>query len=211
MAVPFLTVAIGASAAVPTVNLLAGGLNIVMLNHERHAARWRDALRLFIPAAIVIPFVAFGVRRLSSDALSIITGVMILAGTVVLAKGLRAPRLAGRRGAAIAGSLSGAANVSAGVGGPIAAMYAINADWPAAAYRPTLQAYFLGINIVSVASRGLPSLHHPALFVAMVASGVVGWLVGRRVATRVDHQFVRNLTLAVAAIGGTVAILRGLL
>jgi uncharacterized membrane protein YfcA len=210
IAVPFVTVAIGAAAAVPTVNLLAGGLNIVMLNHERRDVRWRDALNLFIPAAIVIPFVAIAIRHLSGDALSIIAGVMIVASCAILASGLRAPSLAGRRGAVVAGALSGAGNVATGVGGPFAAMYAINADWPAKAYRPTMQAYFLGINIVSVTSRGLPSADRPGLLTAMVVSGGVGWAIGRRVAASVDHELVRNLTLVVATAGGIVAIVRGI-
>ena len=209
VAVPFLTVAIGANAAVPTINVFAAGLNIVMLVHERGHARWREAVTLFIPAAIAIPFVAIGIRHLSTDALSVITGALIVAAAAVLARGIRAPRLAGRRGAVIAGSVSGAMNVAAGVGGPTAAMYAINADWPASAYRPTLQAYFLGINIVSALSRGLPGFDHPALLAAMVPAAIVGWLAGRRVATRVDHALVRNLTLAVAAAGGAVAVVRG--
>jgi uncharacterized membrane protein YfcA len=209
VAVPFVSIATGPAAAVPTMNLIAGGLNLIMLISEREHARWRDALRLFIPAAIVIPFVGLAIKRLPTDALSIINGVAIIAATALLATGARAHSLKGRRGAVLAGATSGAMNVATSVGGPPVAMYAINAEWPAKNYRPTLQAYFLGINIVSFAVRGVPHLHHSGLLFEMAAATLVGWLVGRHFARQVDDVFVRKLLLTTAAAGGIVAIVRG--
>ncbi len=192
------------------MNLIAGGLNLIMLVSEREHARWRDALRLFIPAAIVIPIVGYLIKRLPTDTLSIINGTAILAATALLATGARAHSLKGRRGAVLAGAASGAMNVATSVGGPPVAMYAINAEWPAKNYRPTLQAYFLAINIISFAVRGVPRLHHPALLLEMAVATVGGWLIGRHYARRVDDAVVRKLLLATAAIGGIVAILRGI-
>lgn len=209
MAVPFVSFATGPAAAVPTINLVAASLNIAMLLDERHGVRWRDALRLFIPAAIVIPVVGLLVNRLPTNALSIINGVTILGGTALLATGARAHSLKGKRGAVLAGAASGALNVATSVGGPPAAMYAINADWPAASYRPTLQAYFLGINLVSFAVRGVPQLERPGLLLQMLVATALGWLIGQRVAKRVDDRFVRNLLLLIAAVGGVVALVRG--
>ncbi len=209
VAVPFVSIAVGPAAAVPTINLLAAGLNIVMLAAERHATRWADVVRLFIPAAIVIPIVGYLVKRLNTDALSVINGIAILAATVLLATGVRAPSLRGKRGAVLAGATSGAMNVATSVGGPPVAMYAINAEWPAVNYRPTVQAYFFGINVVSFAVRGLPHADHPALLPALGVAMLIGWVVGSRIAKRIDDHVVRNLLLVTAAIGGSVAILRG--
>jgi uncharacterized membrane protein YfcA len=209
VSLPFVSLAVGPAAAVPTMNLLAAGLNVVMLTHERRHANWRAALRLFVPAALVIPIVGVLVKRLDTDALSIINGVAILAGTALLATGWRAPSLRGRRGAVLAGATSGAMNVATSVGGPPIAMYAINADWPAASYRPTVQAYFFAINVVSFAVRGVPHVKHASLFPAFAIAMLVGWIGGMRVARRIDDHLVRNLLLLVAAIGGTVAVLRG--
>ncbi|HVV36648.1 MAG TPA: sulfite exporter TauE/SafE family protein [Acidimicrobiales bacterium] len=211
VAVPFVSLAVGPAAAVPTMNLLAGGLNIVMLLHERQHVDWRAALRLFVPAAIVIPIVGVLIKRLNTDALSVINGVAILGATALLATGWRAPRLRGRRGAALAGATSGAMNVATSVGGPPIAMYAVNAEWPAQMYRPTVQAYFLAINILSFAVRGLPHVKHASLFPALALVTALGWASGSRVARRVDDHVVRNALLVVAAIGGAVAVLRGLI
>ncbi len=210
VAVPFVSIATGPAAAVPTVNLVAGGLNLIMLVSEHEHARWREVLRLFIPAAIVIPVVGYGVDKLPTDALSIINGAFILAATALLATGARAHSLKGRRGAVLAGAISGAGNVATSVGGPPVAMYAINAGWPAKTFRPTLQAYFLGINIVSFAVRGVPRLHHPSLLLELAAAALAGWLVGRCYARRVDDKVVRKMLLVTAAAGGIVAIIRGI-
>lgn len=209
VAVPFVTLAVGPAAAVPTINLLAGGLNFVMLMHERDHADWRNALRLLVPATIAIPFAAYGVRRLDVDALSVLNGASILIFTGLLATGLRSQRLRGRRGAVIAGALSGATNVATGVGGPVVAMYAVNAEWEPRTFRPTMQAFFLGINIVSLAARGWPDLEVTTVS-GMAIATVLGWLVGSRIARRVDDTTVRNAMLITAAVGGAVALVRGL-
>ena len=206
---PFVSIAVGPDAAVPTINLVAAVLNLIMLLSEREHAMWRDALRLFIPAAIVIPVVGYWIERLPTDTLSIINGVSILAAIALLATGARAHSLKGRRGAMLAGAISGGMNVATSVGGPPVAMYAVNAEWPAKNYRPTLQAYFLAINIVSFAVRGVPRLDHPLLLAGLVAATLLGWALGRRYAKRVDDTFVRNLLFLSAAVGGVVAILRG--
>jgi uncharacterized membrane protein YfcA len=211
VAVPFVSIAVGPAAAVPTMNLLAGGLNLVMLIHERRHADWRRALQLFIPAAVAIPIVGILIKRLDADALSIINGVAILAATALLATGWRAASLRGRRGAVLAGAVSGGMNVATSVGGPPVAMYAINAEWPTASYRPTVQAYFLAINLMSFAVRGLPHVKQASLFPAFAVAMLIGWIGGVRIARRVDDHVVRNLLLAIAAAGGAVALMRGIL
>jgi uncharacterized membrane protein YfcA len=208
--VPFISIAVGPAAAVPTINLLAGGLNAVMLYAERDQTRWRDVALLLVPAAITIPIVGVLIKRLDTETLSVINGVAILLGAAFLAKGFRVRSLRGRRGALLAGALSGAGNVATSVGGPPVAMYAVNAEWPAAAYRPTVQAFFLGINVMSVAVRGWPRLDHPALLPIFAVAMLLGWLVGARAARRIDDHVVRNLLLVVAAVGGLVAVVRGL-
>jgi uncharacterized membrane protein YfcA len=211
VSLPFVSLAVGPAAAVPTMNVLAACLNLVMLTHERRHADWRAALRLFVPAAVVIPIVGVLIKRLDTDALSVINGVVILGAIALLATGWRAPSLRGRRGAVLAGATSGAMNVATSVGGPPVAMYAVNADWPSATYRPTVQAYFFAINVVSFAVRGVPHVKHASLFPAFGVAMLVGWIGGTRIARRMDDRIVRNLLLLVAAIGGVVAVIRGIL
>jgi uncharacterized membrane protein YfcA len=64
---------------------------------------------------------------------------------------------------------------------------------------------------VSFAVRGVPHVKHASLFPAFGVAMLVGWIAGSRVARRVDDHVVRNLLLLIAAVGGLVAILRGIL
>lgn len=192
------------------INAMAACLNIGMLLAERKHARWRDALVLFIPAAIVIPFVGFAIRDLSPDTLSVLIGAGILFSALLMAIGARAPAMRGFAGTVFAGGLSGAMNVSSGVGGPPAAMYAINAEWPPESFRPTLQLHFLGMNLISLAVRELPGGSDLGTMAALAPGIAVGWFVGAKLAKRVDHELVKRLTLLTAAAGGAAALLRGL-
>ena len=82
-------------------------------------------------------------------------------------------------------------------------MYAVNADWPAEEIRPTLQVYFLGLNLVALAVIGVPHL------TAGPWLGLVGgWVVGVVLARRLPESAARPAILAIAAIGGLIAILR---
>jgi hypothetical protein len=94
-------------------------------------------------------------------------------------------------------------NVLAGIGGPPVAMYAVNAEWPVDAVRPTLQAFFLGLNAVAIPFVGLPSLS-PLPWVALG----VGWVAGLLLVRRLPATVVRPAILLIAGVGGVIAILR---
>src|SRR4029453_15747933 len=125
----------------------------------------------------------------------IAAGILTIVSVVVLASGARSSRLAGRAGAAVAGGLSAAMTVLAGIGGPPIAMFALNADWPVVAMRPTLQGYFLGLNIVAVAVLGPPPLSL-APWLGLIGGSVIGWIAARRLPDRV----ARPTILALAAV-----------
>jgi uncharacterized protein len=187
-----------------------GGLNnLVGLPGRTSRVRWRDAALLFVPAAVTTPLMAALIRRTSPAALTAAAGGLTVLGVVALARGVRAPRLAGRRGALLTGAVSGTMTAVAGIGGPPVALYALNADWPPEQMAPTFQAYFLAVNVVALVTLGLP---HPtvAFTAGCVAALVAGALVGRMVAARLDHASARRVVLVLAAASGCVAIVRGL-
>ena len=105
--------------------------------------------------------------------LSALSGVAVIVAVALLARGRTSVRLAGRRGAVLAGAASGAMNLIGGVGGPPVALYAANAGWPIERVRPTLMAFFAVQNAVTVAVIGWvwPSA---ALVVALVIGSVLG-------------------------------------
>jgi uncharacterized membrane protein YfcA len=206
---PVLVVALGARPAVALVNLLAIFVNLSLLLRERSGIRLADSARLFVPAAIVTPVAAFVVHRTDPAVLSVVAGVLIAASAWALAAGLQAARLRGAGGAAIAGVVSAAMNTAGGVGGPAAAMYATNAAWPPASLRPTLQVYFLGLNVVTVIALG-PVRPRTAVVAALLAALIVGLVAGSLLADRLPVRSVRWAILALSFAGGLVAVGRGL-
>jgi uncharacterized membrane protein YfcA len=121
--------------------------------------------------------------------------------------GLRWRRARGGAGAVAAGVVSAGMNVAAGIGGPAIALYAGNADWPATAMRSTAQAYFLGLNVVALASLGAPHVSD-RLMVACLVALAGGLAIGAVAAHRVSEPSARRLTLALAAAGGAVVLIR---
>lgn len=202
---PFLVASTGPHEGVRLVNTLALSLNAAALIREGRHVRPRDTLSLLFPALLAVPVVAWVARHSPAGVLAVAAGVMTLAGAGVIAAGRRVHWATGRAGAVAAGVTSGAMNVIAGIGGPAAALYALNAGWPPRSTRPTLQAYFLVLNVASVAALGPPHnvLRHASAL-------VVGWTLGVIIARRVDETLALRVTLSIAAMGGVTAIARGL-
>ena len=202
---PFLVATSGSREGVREAILLSSLLNAALLCREARLVRLRPAVLLWVPAALTTPLVAWAVRRAPADHLAVAAGVLTLVAAAAVGAGVRVRRAAGPAGAVGAGVLSGAMNVVAGIGGPAAALYAVNAGWPPASARSTLQAYFLALNAVALASLGLPDVT-----VAQAAGLVAGWVAGTLAARRVPDRAAVAATLALAVLGGGVAIGRGL-
>jgi len=202
---PFLVAILGVREGIRVAVLLSALLNAALLVRESRLVRVGDGLRLLIPAALATPLLAAGVRRIDTRWAALAAGLATLAGVGVLASGRRWRRASGQAGAVVAGVVSATMNVVAAIGGPAAVLYAENAGWRPTSTRATLQAYFLALNLVALASLGLPSVA-PDLLVAMLAGSLIGALVARRLPERA----VRNATLALAALGGLVVVVRAL-
>jgi uncharacterized protein len=201
---PFLVALSGAREGVRLGNLLAILVNSAVLSRDHRLVDLRGALRLLVPAVAVTPLFAWVVRRIDPDTASVAAGVATLLAAGLLAFGLRASRLRGTGGAVAAGVTSAAMNVVSGIGAPTVAMYAQNAGWPVATTRATLQVYFLSLNVVTLASLGLPRLR-PLLVVGLAAGFALGALLLRHV----SEVAARRATLALAVLGGLTAIVQG--
>jgi len=103
--------------------------------------------------------------------------------------------------------VSGVTNVVAGVPGPPVALWAHNAGWSAGTTRATLQAYFLGLNVITLLSLGRPR-GGTGLLLAAVAALAVGVLLGAPLSARVPEAVARRATLALAAAGGPTVLVR---
>ena len=201
---PFLVAAAAAPRGVEWNLVLSAGLNLVLLARGWRLVRWPEVVRLLAPAVVATVGVGYLARHADHRALTVAAGSLCLLATALAASGWRRRRRPGAVGAIAAGGISGAMNVVAGIGGPPVVVYGLTAGWPAEVARPTLQAFFLGINTVAIPSLGVTSVP-PALPVALV----LGILVGAAVVRRLSEQAVRSAVLLIAAAGSGLAILRG--
>ena len=213
---PFLIAAYRAPGGVQLNLVLSVAVNVALLTRERRHADVRSAALLMVPAGVATFAVGAVVRSSQAshglhaphrDPLTIAAGALCLAGAVAVASGIRSHRAAGAVGTAVAGAVSGGMNVAAGIGGPPVVLFALNARWPPERSRPTMQVFFLGINVLAMVSLGLP----PELPVGIVVGLAVGVLAGIALVGRIDAGRARTATLAVAAVGGMLAIMRGVL
>ncbi len=202
---PFLVAILGAGEGIRVAVLLSAVVNVALLVLTPRGVRWRDCALLLAPAALSTPALALLLRRLDPRAAALAAGLSTLTGVALLASGRRWARAAGAAGAVAAGVASAAMNVTASIGGPAAALYAENAGWPPRQTGPTLQLYFLGLNLVALASLGVPPVPVP-----LVAGLVVGALLGAAVSRRLPAGTARRATLAIAAAGGLTVVVQSL-
>jgi uncharacterized protein len=203
---PFLIAAYRAPAGVQLNLLLSAAVNVAVLVREHRHADARTAALLLAPAAVAILPAAYVVRRVPRGPLTVAAGALCLAAVAALATGRRFQRGSGPAGTAVAGLLSGAMNVVAGISGPPVVLFALNAAWPPDRLRPTMQLFFLGLNVLTLASLGLPDRVPPPLLLGFAGGLVAARLLGHRP----SPDAVKKGTLLLAAAGSAVAIARGL-
>jgi uncharacterized protein len=203
---PFLVAAYGAPTGL-AINLLASTfLNLTLLLADRRHVDRRAAVRLLVPAVVATVVLGLLVRDADMDGLTVVAGLLCLVGVVAVARRRTLRRLTGPTGTTVVGLLSGAMNVVSGIGGPPVVLFGTTAGWSPQVARPTLQAFFLGINVVALVTLGLPD-RLPAL---VAAAMVVGLVVGRPVARRLHEGQVRVAVLVTAGAGSLLAVVRGL-
>lgn len=207
---PLLVASLGAYDGVRVTVLLSLALNVVLLVRLFRSVEWPTTLLLLVPAALATPLLARLARELPERPAAALAGAVVVLGTLLLASGARWPAARGRRGAVGLSVVAAGTNVVAGVGGPPLALWAANAQWPVARQRASLQAVFLGLNVVALPSLGLPEVAAGTL-AGTLAALAVGVALGVPVAARVSERAARRATLALSGAGGATVLVTALL
>ena len=97
-----------------------------------------------------------------------------------------------------------------GVGGPTVMLYVVNANWPRKIVIPTLQVYFLPVNVVAMCLLGLPSIS-PAWLLLLVIVVIFGLGLGIRIRQFMSDRRFGHTVLALAALGGCASVARSLI
>lgn len=210
VSMPVLVLLLEPADAVPLGMALAMLTNLVLLVREHRELHVTNAVRLLVPGVAVTPPAAYLVHRADAALLSVVIGLVVLICALVLAAGRRAPWITGSPGMITAGAISAVMNTGSGVGGPAVALYAVNADWSTEMTRPTLQVYFLGLNAIALAALG-PVTPRLGPGVALALAIVAGFVAGTVALARLSATLMGQAVLALSVVGGTAAVIRGLL
>lgn len=202
---PLLIATLGQTAGLQLILTLSTLISVAMLAGSVRDLKWRDAVLLAAPGVVLTPVLVAALRGVDKGTLTLAAGLLTLAATAVLARGVRVARLRGTGGAAAAGVVSAAMNVVGGLSGPLAALYAVNAGWRHESIRPTLQVFGILLNISALLSLGGVNIDWRA-GVALMVGGLAGAVLARRLSSEAS----RRLVLTIAALGGLYAAYRGL-
>ncbi|MEL4320242.1 sulfite exporter TauE/SafE family protein [Leifsonia sp. YIM 134122] len=210
VAAPLLVASVGPVAGVSMGNVLSAVLCVVVLASAWRFVDWKRALLLTLPALVAIPVGVAVTRVVPTAPLMILVGSIALLAIATVAFSQSARVLPGRRGAVVAGGLSGFMSATAGVGGPALAVHAFSDRWPRQVFLGTGQAFLLVTNLVAVGVKGVPAIDGWLWLAAVISLGV-GILIGQVLAPRVSDGLGRTLVIGLAAVGSAAAIVRGIL
>jgi len=171
---------------------------------------WPRTWWLIWPGVLAAPFGALLVRLLPDAALLLLIAALAYFALVAGRIPALSASLTGRMGAVVSGSAAGFMHVASGLSGPPLAAYAVGDRWPQRSFAASAQLIFAVFGVVSVALRELPASPVEdvgTLVVATIAGIAVGTILSRNVSPRI----ARGAMLALAWIGATVVLVRGIL
>ena len=211
-----LAVMLGPVEGILVVNVLAfvnAGLTTLSV---RHYVDWKMfgtiapmLLAGSIPGAVLIMTVSMGWMQIIVGTLLLIALTIVVAGSKIM------PPVRGKLPALIAGIMGGFMNTLAGVAGPAITVYAQAAKWDQRAYAATLQPIFVAASTFSLLMKlllgsGTLTGIDPWLWVVGFVAMVTGILMGAHFGEKLPRERARAIALSLAAVGGVLAIARGI-
>jgi hypothetical protein len=169
-------------ALVPAVLLCDVALSAPQWLSIRGSIDWRRVLSLFAGCLLGVPVGVWAIASMGADAARAAISLWVLLMGLVLLRGWRLQRPQGLPAHAAVGVVSGLANGAAVGGLPVAAFFAAQ-PIPAAAFRATLVAYFLLLDLWT-----LPVMAHQGLLdrdaLVLAALGLPLMVLGLQLGSR---------------------------
>ena len=214
---PVASVLIGPVAGVMVSNvaaIVAAAILAVMLRGDVDWRRFRTLVPLLLVGSVVGALV---VRHVSTAVLDVVLGASVLVAITAVVSTRNRLAVTGRGAVVVSGAVAGFMNTTSGVAGPAMAVYAVASRWDQRSFAATLQPIFLLANTASVVTKVAVGATPAAglvpawTWVVLCAAVPFGIGAGSAVSGRVSLGTARRVAIAVAATGGLVALVRGLL
>lgn len=198
VAVPIFALAVDTRTAVVATTALGFFLTAGTGYRERSHVQVPTARRVFLASLVGMPFGLVALAKLDGRWLSLVIGVTVLVLVVLIWRRVSLPRGAGvERGAGMA---SGVLLTATGMNGPPLALALQALNYPARQFRATMQAIFVGQDLIAVIAFGVlgfVNVEVAAVVLGGLAGIPVGWLVGDRLMRKMSEQQFRTGVLLV--------------
>lgn len=199
--------------SVVVVDLLLGLLsNIVVVVTSLRNIRWRWITPMLAGVVFGIPLGVFTIATISSSALKVMIGVVVLVFAIPLALGFTRAFRHEKPVAGLAGFAGGFLASSTSLGGPPVVLFMHNQDWRKETIHPSLAACFLLMtagSLVGLLISGLVRLPTVLTAASLVPALLVGIGVGMVAFRRINERVFRALSVAIVVGAGIVAVLSG--
>jgi uncharacterized protein len=208
VATPALLVAVGPDEAVRLVTVTSLVTCAITLASTWRHLRWRE-VAVLLPFAFLAMWPAGELADAVGDATAtLLAGIVVLAALVLSLWPRRLEAVPPWAQAVVAGGLSGAMNAVAAIGGPMGAAYGISRRWGTSLV-PNLQVLLLLSALGVLAVRGWPARTTDTQVVVLTLAAGLGVVCGGWLSGRIPGRCGSMLTVLVAVVGASVAILRG--
>jgi uncharacterized membrane protein YfcA len=212
LAVPLLGMLLGIRDTVPILVMLSMVTNAWIAWGGIRELRWKLIAAMLVAAVPGVPLGIWLLTAASPSMLKTVAGVIIAAFALCAAVDFSFMRHARIRAPYLFGFASGVMNGSISLSGPpIVAYFAIERV-PKDAFRSTISAYFLLLNVATLAGmflRGVCGARETVLAAALLPGLALGTLAGVLVAARIDDVLFRRITLGLLLVSGLYTALAG--
>jgi uncharacterized membrane protein YfcA len=207
---PLMVGVLGIQTSSPLIALLGLTLEAIMLLYYRQSVSLRVMWRLIAAAVVGIPLGVLAIRQIDEEVVLTLLGLVIAGYAIYGLLRLRLPELKSNLWAYGAGFLSGVLGGAYNTAGPPVVIYGHCKRWPPEEFRGNLQGFFLVIDLLVVANHtvvgNMTSDVWRTYLLALVPL-LVGFVVGTRLATRINPALYSRIVLVMLVVLGVRLIL----
>jgi hypothetical protein len=207
---PLMVGVLGIAISAPLIAMVGLTLEVVMLLYYRQSVSLTVMWRLIAAAVVGIPLGIYAVRQIDEEIVLTVLGIVIAGYAIYGLLRLRLPELRSSLWGYGAGFLSGVLGGAYNTAGPPVVMYGHCKRWPPEEFRGNLQGFFLVIDVLVVANHAVLGNVTPEVwrnYLIVLAPIFLGFILGTRLAARIDPALYSRIVLVMLVILGVRLIL----
>ncbi len=213
IAIPLLTLFISPKLAQPMVLVNGIILSLLILRGSYRLVELRRIWVLMVAGLAGVPFGTWILANWDVQSLRIYIGVMTIVVAMLFFAGLRREIRRENMVSVPVGFIGGVMSGSINMGGPPVILFFANQSIPRAIFRAKIVAYFLVVQFTAVPlliSNGILTRGTLGSGLVILPGLIFGGLIGSFFAAKVPETLVRQITLFVVCLAGSLSVLKGL-